>query len=95
MIDLCSLLHPFNPTLWLEYSQCPSQSPKEIVNDEYNAVLHISHDENPSSMKQKSSSAIDVGALLNPIHPTLWLEHSKFTPPPRTAQNKRCQASFP
>merc|ERR1719510_1654780 len=45
-------------------------------------------------MKQRSSSAIDVGALLNPIHPTLWLEHSKFSPPPRTAQNNALPSNF-
>ena len=91
MIDLFALMDPFDPCTKIENMQSGAiQGHKDSKT--YNKVSSFTSNENMNNMnpmKTDCSSMFDIGSLLNPMHPTLWMEGTQTLPPqkPATSSN--------
>ena len=88
MLDLFTLNNQFHPCTNFDSAENNSISP-EILNPRNDAST-FSVSENVTSMnpmKTDTSSMFDIGSLLNPIHPTLWIENTQSLPPRKTLES--------
>ena len=89
MTKIYDLLNPFHSCTEIELTknEFSLQKPKVISekSTKFHATENLSH-MNP--MKVDPSPYFDTASLLNPMHPTLWLEHTQ--PPQRS-----CETSLP
>ena len=94
MIDLFSLLHPFHPGIVpqrQELQDSPDGCPKSC--GQIFAVTENTNINHMNPMKTDMSTGYDIGSLLNPMHPTLWLENEGTLPPQNTKANPTKQLS--
>ena len=88
MIDLFSLLHPFHPGIVpqrQELQDSPDVCPKSC--GQIFAVTENTNINHMNPLKTDMSTGYDIGSLLNPMHPTLWLENEGTLPPQKTKAN--------
>lgn len=92
MRDIFYLLNPFHPFTKIDGKKddCSSQNnTRKGENDvKFQATENLSH-MNPT--KVDSSPYFDTASLLNPMHPTLWLEH---TQPPQRSIGKSASSNI-
>lgn len=96
MLDLYYLLHPFHPTVCVEHSELGLMPlEKKTISHGNKPTLTDNEDLNHMNpMKTDPSSLFDIGSLLNPMHPTLWLEHSQSLPPPKIVEASKSHSQF-
>jgi len=90
MIDLFSLLHPFHPCSKVENVQNGPISHDHKDVKSYDKKQIFTANENLNHMnptKTDTSSMFDIGSLLNPMHPTLWIENTQSLPPQKTPES--------
>jgi uncharacterized protein (TIGR01777 family) len=90
MIDLFSILNHFHPCTNFEPEENNSIS-SEIPNLCQDASTFTAS-ENLTSMnpmKTDVCSIFDIGSLLNPMHPTLWLENKQSLPPQKYTESRK------
>ena len=82
MRDIFHLLNPFHPFTKVDNIENNPSSQKDKSKGENDAKFQASENLSPMNpTKVDSSSYFDTASLLNPMHPTLWLEHTE--PPQR------------
>ena len=96
MIDLCTFLDPFHPTVWVERWQHDTTPLENKTNGSDNKPSFTDNQDlnHMNPMKIDSSSMFDIGSLLNPMHPTLWLEPSQSLPPQKTEKSPKSHSKF-